>query len=50
MGNDLYVSGHATAFDGSSFDFEADVRKFMIDIKEEAEIDEKVLKFNTNAK
>jgi hypothetical protein len=50
MGNDLYVTGHATAQDGSSFDFEADVKKFMIDIKEEAETDEKVLKFNANAK
>jgi len=43
------VTGHATANDGSSFDYEANLAKFMVDITEEASTDEKVLKFNPKA-
>lgn len=50
MGKDLFVTGQATMTDGVSFDFEADLTSFMIDIKEESETNEKVLKYNKDAK
>lgn len=49
MGEDLMVSGHATKLDGTSFDFEADLLKFLIDIQETPETDAKVLSFNEKA-
>jgi hypothetical protein len=50
MGQDLSVIGQATGTDGVSFDYEANLSTFMIDILEEPETDEKVLKFNKEAK